>query len=668
MRPIDPALQTAAWALIHFLWQGCLIWLATILALQMARSSSPQLRYLISCAGLALCLLLPLGTYVHLRPRVLRQAGELAFQMSEPEKSSKAEGPLSLGIERAVELPQRASFLVEDNLPLLFRGWLFGCLLLALRFGGGWLYLLRVRRVATEASRELQERFDHTAKRLGFSSSIRLVLSSQINTPMVVGWLWPTLLVPVGLLTNMDPVGLEALLVHELAHIRRHDYLVNVVQCVVEILLFYHPAVWWISRRVRAERELCCDDAAVEWCQDPLLYAETLTRLHELRSETLSPALAAGGGDLMFRIKRLLIPTLKPSSIPVRLNLLAMACSLLLVLGVGMSLNAMQPRSVEQGKWFLAGSNRKDYAISVDSKTIHNGKPSQMLSCAMKDPAGFGTIMQEVLPSDYLGKRVRMSAWVKTANVTGWAGLWMRVDGTEKAILAFDNMGQRPIKGTTDWKRFEVVLDVAQNAKNLAFGLLLDGSGQAWISDLQFEIVDASVAVTNTAGGPSRSLPPDMNVEQWFLAGSQPRDYQISLDPATLRDGKPAHLLASKIDGAKGFGTLMQMFNGKAYLGKRVRLSAWVKSENVEGWAGVWMRVDGPDGKSTAFDNMHDRLIKGSLDWNRYQVVLDMAPDSTALALGILLEGKGKVWMEEPLLEVVDASVPVTDMKQAPRK
>jgi hypothetical protein len=279
--------------------------------------------------------------------------------------------------------------------------------------------------------------------------------------------------------------------------------------------------------------------------------------------------------------------------------------------------------------------------------------------------------MQDFVPTDYLGKRVRMSAWVKTANVTGWAGLWLRVDGAAGAggaSLAFDNMGKRPIKGTTDWTRYEVVLDVAPSAKDLAFGLLLDGPGQTWLNDLRFEIVDASVAVTDTAGGPSTALPADLNAQQWFLTGSHPQDYAISLDSAVLHEGKPAHLLASKADNEQGFGTLMQMFKGKAYLGKRVRLSAWVKAEKVENWAGLWMRVDGPNGKPTAFDNMQTHPIKGSLDWQRYQIVLDMAPDSNALALGILLSGKGKVWMEEPVLEVVDASVPVTDMRAAKGK
>lgn len=659
MSPLHPLLQTTAWALIHFLWQGCFIWIVTALALFLARSLSPQVRYIMACTGLALCLLIPMATFRLLRPVMFRQIGEQALFVSAPPKPAVETSSLPKAVARVVVLPSQVGFLLEDHLSLLLKGWLLGSLLLALRFGGGWLHLLTVRRAVTRASGELQHRFDRIANRFGLTHPIRLALSTRINTPMVVGWLRPMLLVPVGILTDMDPVGLEALLVHELAHIRRHDYLVNVVQCLVEILLFYHPAVWWISRRVRTERELCCDDVAVAWCDDPLLYAETLNRLQELRSETLSPALAAGGGDLMFRIKRLIIPSLSPSRVPIRLNLLALACSMFLVLGAGLSLKAMQAHPADDAKWFLAGSDPKSFVISTDPQVTHDGKPSQSLACAAQDPNGFGTIMQGFVPTQYLGKRVRMSAWVKTAKVSGWAGLWMRVDGAPDTTLAFDNMAQRPIKGNTDWTRYEVVLDVASGAKNLAFGLLLGGTGQAWLNDLKFEVVDTGVAVTGT----DSAMPADYNAAGWFLAGSKPQDYEISLDPMALHEGKPTHLLAFKAGNGKGFGTLMQMFTGATYRGKRVRLSAWVKSEQVEDSAGMWMRVDGPNGKPTAFDNMHSRPIKGSLDWQLYQTVLEVAPDSSDLALGIMLNGKGKVWMAEPVLEAVDASVPVTGRK-----
>jgi beta-lactamase regulating signal transducer with metallopeptidase domain len=659
MNPGGPYLQAAVWALIHFLWQGALIWIATLATLRLSRAAAPQVRYIVGCAGLALCLLAPIATYAYLRPGRIHQAGQLAVIAPETAREGSVGETMPLVQRYAAGLPRRVGFLLDEHVTGVFRCWLLGSLLLALRFGGGWLYLLRLRRVVSEGSLELQERLDRLASAIGYARPIRLALSNRITTPLVLGWLRPTLLVPFGLLTQLDPVALEALLVHEVAHIRRHDYFVNVFQCMVEILLFYHPAVWWLSRQIRNERELCCDDVAVTWCSDALLYAETLTRLHAYRVETFAPALAAGGGDLMFRIKRLLLPSLTVSTIPGRLNLLALACSLALAFGVGVSLNALQAPAAPSDGWFLAGSHPTDYTLYVDPGAARGDQPSQTLACVAKQPQGFGTVMQMLVPAAYLGKRVRMSAWVRTNGVTDWAGLWMRVDGARNETLAFDNMGKRPIVGTTDWKRYEIVQDVAPAAKNLAFGLLLHGSGRAWLNEVRFEIVENSVAVTNTAGGKPSALPAAMSPRNWFLAGSNPEDYAASLD----HQDKPAHLLASTAETCQGFGTLMQMFSAKAFLGKRVRLSAWVKTENLEAWAGIWMRVDGPGGEVAAFDNMKERPLQGSLDWKRYQVVLDVAPEASALGLGILVAGKGKVWMLEPELEIVDGSVATTSLK-----
>ena len=128
--------------------------------------------------------------------------------------------------------------------------------------------------------------------------------------PTVIGWLKPVVLLPASALAGLAPNQMEAILAHELAHIRRHDYIVNLLQTVVETLLFYHPAVWWLSRRIRAERENCCDDLAVSLCGDPVAYAAALAELEGLRSTTGELVLAATGGSLLQRVRRLLgVPT-----------------------------------------------------------------------------------------------------------------------------------------------------------------------------------------------------------------------------------------------------------------------------------------------------------------------------------------------------------------------
>lgn len=154
--------------------------------------------------------------------------------------------------------------------------------------------------------------------------------------------------------------------------------------------------------------------------------------------------------------------------------------------------------------WFLAGDRPHDYEQGVDAEVTFNGKKSAYLRSKGPEPEGFGTLMQTFQASAYLNKRLRYSAYVKAEDVENWAGLWMRVDGREKgASLTFDNMQNRPIKGTTDWQRYEVVLNVPQNSTNIAFGILMEGSGQVWLSDIQFAEVGTDVPVTDV----SKSFP-----------------------------------------------------------------------------------------------------------------------------------------------------------------
>jgi hypothetical protein len=147
--------------------------------------------------------------------------------------------------------------------------------------------------------------------------------------------------------------------------------------------------------------------------------------------------------------------------------------------------------------WFIAGSDPQDYELGIDANAVRNGKYSGYLKAKVADPRGFGTMMQMFKANHYLNKRMRFSAWVKSEGIEAWAGLWMRVDGPQHSSLSFDNMQNRPIKGTTDWHKYEVILDVPQESVAIAFGLLLTGKGQAWVSEVQFEEVGADVPTTS---------------------------------------------------------------------------------------------------------------------------------------------------------------------------
>ena len=168
-----------------------------------------------------------------------------------------------------------------------------------------------VQRLKSHRTTAVSARWQHTAqtlaRQLHIRRPVRLLESASVAVPTVIGWLRPVVLMPASALAGLSPEQLQAILAHELAHIRRHDYLVNLLQTLVETLLFYHPAVWWLSRRIRAEREHCCDDLAVSLCGDPYTYARALADLEGLRAPSVPLALAATGGSLLGRVRRLVI-------------------------------------------------------------------------------------------------------------------------------------------------------------------------------------------------------------------------------------------------------------------------------------------------------------------------------------------------------------------------
>jgi len=211
------------------------------------------------------------------------------------------------GAAYGTSLLARMRNLATPLLPWAFLGWLVGVVGMSLWHLGGWLHLRRISTRGAVAAREaLGDVFDRTVHSLQIGRCVRLLESTRVAMPMMVGWLRPVVLLPVSAATGLTPAQLEAVLAHELAHIRRYDYLVRLMQAAVETLLFYHPAVWWVSGRIRQESEHCCDELAVEVCGDRQAYAWALARVAELGCRKPHLAAAAGGGHLLVRIQRLL--------------------------------------------------------------------------------------------------------------------------------------------------------------------------------------------------------------------------------------------------------------------------------------------------------------------------------------------------------------------------
>ncbi len=296
-------IERLGWTLVHFLWQGVLLAALYAATLRwMIRSSSPNARYILGCCALAAMMAAPFVT-------LMRLSGVTPIA---PHGSSRisAEVPPVTAVVASVPADS-ASEPSERFLPAVVVIWLAGAFAFWIRLIGSWAVAAGMRSTQVRpASTEWKQRFRKLGARMGMSHPVRLLVSALVQVPTVVGWIHPVVLMPIGALTGLPPEQVEALLIHELAHVRRHDYLVNIFQGVAEALLFYHPAVWWVSGHIRAEREMCCDDIAVSVSGDALTYARALAELESFRPAHLQApanvAIGADGGSLANRIGRLL--------------------------------------------------------------------------------------------------------------------------------------------------------------------------------------------------------------------------------------------------------------------------------------------------------------------------------------------------------------------------
>ena len=315
----QPAAHALARALGHFVWQGAALALVTVVLFRLFRASASA-RYLVGVTGLAAMMAAPVITFVILangsQPVIdpTRQVGITTSLTS-------AIVPATL----AITTGEGATLSTQiDWLAALLLAWMLGAAAFTLRLTGGWIVARRfATRAVQPASEQISDMVRQLAIRMNVGRAIAIVESAAVSVPIMIGWLKPTIVLPIAALAGLNPAQVEALIAHEMAHVKRHDYLVNLLQSTIEALLFYHPAVWWLSRRVRADRELCCDDLAVRVC-DRLVYATALTDLASLSSPGL--ALAATDGDLLGRVRRILgrgqtTPATWPGATP----LLAMA-------------------------------------------------------------------------------------------------------------------------------------------------------------------------------------------------------------------------------------------------------------------------------------------------------------------------------------------------------
>ena len=283
-------IQRLAGSLLHFVWQGAVIALLTAVGLRLLRHRSAESRYAFAIVSLVCMLAAPLFTLAfYSQTGAVAQRLILALNLVAEGRTASASLATSLWAQR------------------ILLAWFAGVIVFATRLIVGWRLSWRLVHSAEEILVPgVMKIFDSVRERLGLRGPIRLLAHAHLDSPVVVGWLRPVVLLPVSLISGFTTEQLSAILAHELAHIRRHDFVVNILQRCVESILFYHPAVWWLSKRIRAEREHCCDDIAIRLCGSRKVYAEALIEMERARQPRPILAVAAADGIVLQRFRRVL--------------------------------------------------------------------------------------------------------------------------------------------------------------------------------------------------------------------------------------------------------------------------------------------------------------------------------------------------------------------------
>jgi beta-lactamase regulating signal transducer with metallopeptidase domain len=336
---LEPYIRTVTTILMHSLWQSTLIAILAFVVLSIFRSSSARLRYAVSCCAILAVVVATVVTAVAVWPDMTGSAQQT---------SAVTDQPLSRESSRNVGASVGASNVNDDASPThpwwsdpsvsryIFVIWVAGVILFSIYHILGWHHARGfVRRGTSSVPTEWQARFEKLRDELRVKKFVTLLRSSLVKVPCVVGWMKPVILVPVSMFTSLDPSEIEMILVHELAHVRRYDVLINIVQTAMETLFFFNPAIWWLSRQIRTEREDCCDDTAILKTGSRLRYARALANLEEVRMFQTSFNSALTGSPLRRRIQRIVGAT-KPrfySSVLSISGMLLIASLIVVVLG-----------------------------------------------------------------------------------------------------------------------------------------------------------------------------------------------------------------------------------------------------------------------------------------------------------------------------------------------
>jgi bla regulator protein BlaR1 len=334
----EPIVQALGWTLLHAIWQGFALAIVAAGMLFLLSHRASYSRYWTGISALFLQVLLSIGTFaIYYQPQAVQTTWTKMSHLAQPILATATPNHIA----NVVPWYQQALWFLQAHLGTIVLFWIIGASVLMVRLVGSWVYVQQLKAEGirlTDAN--IQKVFRRIATLLNVRSTVHLFESVRVSTPIVIGFIKPVVLLPAGLATGLTTKQIEAILAHELAHIKRYDYLINLLQSLVEIVYFFHPALWWVSSKVRTEREHCCDDIAIEVCGDKLAFAKALAEVEAYRqTPVLAMAFASQKGAMLHRVRRVLGITEKRQQRMGPTGLL-----LILSLVVGVSVYALQPQ------------------------------------------------------------------------------------------------------------------------------------------------------------------------------------------------------------------------------------------------------------------------------------------------------------------------------------
>jgi len=397
--------------------------------------------------------------------------------------------------------------------------------MILVRVVAGYRLRVRLRQGRSENEPRVMALANDEAQMLGLKGSVKVLTSSAIGIPAIMGLFRPRLLLPPGFPEHLTDRELRFVLRHELGHWKRCDPLTQMLMHAALTVHWINPLVWIASLLARRDCELACDEFVMNHTSptDRRSYGTALLNVMKVVGQPNPFPAKLGIFGTKKKIKQRIDLILHYHSSILRrivagVSVIALVCLASITHESSAARDWVEITTEAPTGWFKNGSKKESYVVGVDRSEIHIQPFSAYVKSTELEIAGFGGMMQTFRADNYIEKRVRFSAYVKTSNVIDGASIWMRIDAKGNRMVGFDNMMDRPIKGTSDWTWCSIVLDVPPASDDINFGFFISGTGQAWFNDAKFEVVDLNVPLTAEAynGMNNRTEPANLQFDPYF--------------------------------------------------------------------------------------------------------------------------------------------------------